>query len=125
MPMGPPKELEQAIREIIVSPDWSPYFQNFHSGWNFVKEEEYDKLILANHFSLLRYAVVPQNDIFPSREVFEQFFGQFFPYLRPIPQELKKSFLTQIVDRFIELSSFPKGEVHWRIRRLEVVAEKI
>lgn len=125
MPMGLPYTLEQAVNETLLSPQWSPYFQQFSTGWNFVEKEEYEKLLLAHRFHPSRIEVVPQKDIFPSRAAFEGFISQWYPYLRPLPDELKKPFLTQVLDRFLELESPPNGEVHFNIRRLEVVANKV
>ena len=126
MPLNPPKALEQATKEIIASSEWSPYFQHFSSGWNFVDKTEYAHMLRQQRFALIRYEVVPQQDIFPSQASFESFLGQIFPYLRPLPQELKKPFLSQIVDRFLELeTAFPNGEVHWKFPRIEIVAKKI
>lgn len=125
MPMGLPYPLELAVHEIIAKPEWAPYFQNFSTGWNFVSDALYKELLLAHHFTIQRLAVVPQKDIFPSREVFEKFISQWFPYLRPLPENLKQTFLKQVVDKFLSLETpFPNGEVHFKIRRLEVVAIK-
>lgn len=125
MPMGLPKALEQAVTEIMTRPQWSAYFQGFSTGWNFVEEDAYGKLLSNNGFLASRLVVVGQKDIFPSREVFKQFISQWFPYLRPLPENLKPVFLTQVVDRFLELESrFQNNEVHFKIRRLEVVATK-
>ncbi|MEI8126113.1 MAG: methyltransferase domain-containing protein [Parachlamydiaceae bacterium] len=125
MPMGLPSTLEQAVTELISLPEWSSYFIGFSTGWNFVNDVQYEKLLVTNQFIPFRLAIVPQKDVFPSREVFEKFISQWFPYLRPLPQNLKAAFLTQVVDRFLELESlFPNGEVHFKIRRLEVVAKK-
>lgn len=125
MPMGLPDPLEQAVLEIIALPKWSSYFQSFSTGWNFVKQEEYEKLLSSQKFTLSRVAVIPQKDIFPSKEIFENFIKQWFPYLRALPESLKKEFLTEVTDRFLELETpFPNGEIHFKIRRLEVIAVK-
>jgi trans-aconitate 2-methyltransferase len=125
MPMGLPSTLEQAVNEIIAGPEWSSYFTNFSTGWNFVNQDVFGKLLADHHFTPVRLAIVPQKDIFPNRAVFENFIRQWFPYLRPLPQELKDPFLKQVVDRFLQLESpFPNGELHFKIRRLEVVAKK-
>ena len=71
MPMGLPVTLEQAVNECMAQPEWGSYFQEFSTGWNFVEENEYKNLVLAYHFTPSRFEVVPQKDIFPSREVFE------------------------------------------------------
>ncbi|MBA2728146.1 MAG: methyltransferase domain-containing protein [Parachlamydiaceae bacterium] len=125
MPMGLPSTLEQAVTEVISTPQWSSYFRDFSTGWNFVDEVEYGNLLTENGLMTSRLAVVPQKDVFPNREVFKKFVSQWFPYLRPIPQKLKQTFLTQVIDRFLELESqFPNNEVHFKIRRLEAVATK-
>ncbi len=126
MPMGLPPTLEQAVTEVIASPQWISYFQAFSTGWNFIEDTEYRKLLSHYGFAPSRLAVVPQKDIFPSREVFEKFISQWFPYLHPLPENLKSTFLAQVIDRFLELESpFPNNEVHFKIRRLEIVATKL
>lgn len=125
MPMGLPVTLEQAVTELISTPQWSSYFQGFTTGWNFVDDESYGALLLMNHFMPTRLAVIPQRDVFSSREIFQKFISQWFPYLRPLPHELKALFMNQVIDRFLELESpFPNGEVHFKVRRLEIVARK-
>lgn len=124
MPLGPPKNLDQAVHEAISTPEWASYFQGFETGWNFADVEEYKGLLAKNHFDVIRYVVVPQKDVFPSQASFEAFLTQIFPYLRPLPKEKKQQFLRQVVDRFLALENFPNGEVHWKFLRLEVVATK-
>jgi trans-aconitate 2-methyltransferase len=89
MPMGLPEMLEQAVTELISAPEWASYFCEFATGWNFIDDIHYGKLLASNQFIPIRLAVVPQRDIFPSREAFEKFISQWFPYLRPLPQNLK------------------------------------
>jgi trans-aconitate methyltransferase len=125
MPMGLPHTLDQAVHEMINKPEWASYFQNFSTGWNFVTDTDYEERLLAHHFTIQRLAVVPQKDVFPSREIFERFISQWFPYLRPLPESLQKNFLTQVIDRYLALeTSFPNKEIHFKVRRLEVIAYK-
>lgn len=124
MPLEPPKALDQAVQEIMAQPEWAPYFKDFSTGWNFVNQQEYKQLLTEKGFVTTRYAIVLQKDVFPSRQAFEGFLTQIFPYLRPLPSDLKKPFLTLVIDRFLELESFPRGEVHWKFPRLEVIATK-
>ena len=125
MPTGLPSALEQAVKEIVATPEWASYFASFNTGWNFVDAKEYSALLSEQNFSTVRLSLVRQVDIFPSRAVFEKFISQWFPYLRPLPDELKKSFMTQVLDRYLAIESpTPNGEVHFKIRRLEVVALK-
>lgn len=125
MPMGLPYLLQEAVDEVIAKPEWETYFRDFSTGWNFVDEETYADLLESAHFTSTRVAVIPQKDGFPSREVFKNFISQWFPYLRPLPQELKEVFLTQVLDLFLSKESLlPNGGVPFKIRCLEVVAVK-
>lgn len=124
MPMGLPKLLQKAIDEVIAQPKWAPYFESFSTGWHFVEKEEYQQLLEKSGFSATRCVAVPQRDIFSSRASFEGFISQWLPYLRPLPDELKKPFLAQVMDRFLQWERFPEGEIHFKIRRLEVIAKK-
>lgn len=125
MPLGLPLLLEKTVNEQIALPEWQPYFQDFSTGWNFVQQEEMARLLDKNGFDVTRITVVPQKDIFPNREIFEGFISQWFPYLRPLPESLKKIFMTQLINRFLELEvPSDQGEVYFKILRLEVVAHR-
>lgn len=125
MPMGLPLALEQAVKEVIASPQWKLYFKHFSTGWNFVTKNDYHDLLVSHGFTVSRLEVVPQKDVFPSRKSFEKFVSQWFPYTRALPPTLKKIFLKRVIDRYLELETpFPNGEVHFKIKRLEVVATK-
>lgn len=125
MPMGLPDALEQAVLEVVAFPRWAAYFENFLTGWNFATEEGYEKLLVEAGFKVSRCEAVPQKDVFPSREAFEKFISQWFPYLRPLPESEKASFLKEVLDRYLAFETpFPAGEVHFKIRRLESVAMK-
>jgi len=125
MPLGLPAALERAVKQLVSSLEWSPYFKDFSTGWNFVEKNSYEKMLKAHQFALIRCAVVEQQDVFPAREAFQKFISQWFPYLRPLPEPLKQAFLTQTIDRFLELEPpMANGAILFRIKRLEVVASK-
>lgn len=125
MPIGFPPALKQAIEETITRPEWAPYFNQFEDGYNFSDPDTFHALLIKEHFNPLKVAIVPQQDRFPSKDVFEKFISQWFPYLRPLPEVHKNPFLKQILDRYRELEyPTPDGEVHFNIQKLEVIAEK-
>lgn len=125
MPIGFPPALRQAIDETIAQPEWAPYFNQFDDGYNFSDGETFHALLIKEQFNPLKVAIVPQQDRFPSKDVFEKFISQWFPYLRPLPEIHKNPFLKQILDRYRELEyPTPNGEVHFNIQKLEVIAEK-
>ena len=76
-------------------------------------------------FVLKRLEVVKQEDIFPSLSTFKGFISQWFPYLRPLPNNLKEEFMDSILSKYIKLEPLDDlGRLHFKINRLEVVAEK-
>lgn len=123
MPMGLPENLQTAVTEAIQNPDWSPFFENFSTGWNFVEKDYYVGLLEAENFSIELAQVVRQEDIFPSVKAFKDFISQWFPYLKAIPFEKHKEFMNLVLNRYIELEPLDeKGQLHFRINRLDVIA---
>jgi trans-aconitate methyltransferase len=125
MLMGLPTKLKLAIDEIILNKKWNKYFHNFDSGWNFTKKSTYKKLLISEGFVTKRAQVVKQEDIFLSLLAFRGFIFQWFPYLKPLPTYLKEEFLNHVLKRYVELEPLDElGRLHFKINRLEIVAEK-
>lgn len=126
MPMGLPITLESAVNETMMDERWNRYFVDFDTGWNFVKKASYRDLLETEGFFVKRAQVVRQEDVFPSLAIFRGFISQWFPYLRPLPNHLKEEFMDRVLSRYIELEPLDAlGRLHFKINRLEVVAEKI
>lgn len=126
LPLGLPDALQQAVSEISFEPHWAPYFKGFQTGWNFGSSDSWKKLLLELPFEIHRFQVVRQHDVFPSRTVFEGFIRQWFPYLRPLPENLRSQFLNEVLDRFFSLDpTVWNTEVHFKVQRLEVIVKKI
>lgn len=123
MPVGLPKELEQAVNEVINQDRWGRFFVNFDSGWNFVGKEGYQALLEVEGFTVETIQVVPQEDLFPSLEVFRGFISQWFPYLRALPISLRDMFMDDVLNRYLELKPLDcEGVLHFKVHRLEAVA---
>lgn len=124
MPMGLPVNLETAVNEVLLNKKWASYFTDFDTGWNFIEKVSYESLLKEEGFNIRRIQIIKQEDIFPSVEVFRNFISQWFPYLRPLPVELKKEFLDAVLNRYIELEPLDSlGKLHFKIDRIEVIAE--
>ena len=124
-PLGLPKKLQQAVDEVSMKENWKGYFKNFSTGWNFSSKEQFTDVLSAHNFTIEYCEVVDQKDIFPSKEVFQNFISQWFPYLRPLPTKLRSQFMSEVLQRFIELEPLDMNQrLHFNIKRLEVVAAK-
>lgn len=125
MPTGLPDAMEKALLKTISSEKWEKYFVQFSAPWRFYQPKEYEILILDVGFSPVRLDTVIKHERFPSRVVFQGFLKQWFPYLRPLPADLKDAFLTQLVDTYLQILPVDeKGQVSFIVTRLEVEATK-
>jgi trans-aconitate methyltransferase len=103
MPTGLPNAMEQALKKTIHAEKWARYFTEFSPPWKFYQPEEYRPLLENAQFSLSRLETVTKHEKFPSLEAFQGFLRQWFPYLRPLPADLKDSFLTDLIDAYLNL----------------------
>jgi len=125
MPTGLPVAMEQALSKIVSSEKWAKYFVDFSAPWKFYQPEEYKKLLIDTHFTVSRIGTTTKHEKFPSRGVFQGFLRQWFPYLIPLPSELKDAFLTELVDSYLQILPVDKtGQVSFIVTRLEVEARK-
>lgn len=125
MPIGLPRAMEQALNKTITSEKWAKYFTQFSAPWRFYQPEEYRDLLVNAQFSPTRLETITKHEKFPSRAAFQGFLRQWFPYLRPIPADLKDIFLTELLDRYLQILPVDeKGQVSFIVTRLEVEAIK-
>jgi trans-aconitate 2-methyltransferase len=125
MPSALPEAMQQALEKTISDKKWQDYFTQFSAPWRFYQPEEYRALLVDAHLTPTRLDVVPKHEHFPSRAVFHGFLKQWFPYLRPLPVELKDAFLTDLLDSYLEILPVDdQGRVSFILNRLEVEATK-
>src|SRR5690606_909197 len=89
MPTGLPKAMELALEETLSADRWKSYFNKFSPPWRFYQPDEYKVLLSNAHFTPTRLEVSTKHERFPSRAAFHGFLKQWFPYLRPLPEDQK------------------------------------
>ena len=63
---------------------------------------------------------------FPSKEAFERYVMLWFPYLKPLPEDLKEVFFRDVLEEYFRLLPVQSdGTVLLRIPKLEVIATKL
>lgn len=125
MPIGLPMAMEQALNATIHLEKWKAYFTHFSPPWKFYQPEDYRTLVTQAHLKVTRLDTQTKHEKFPSRNVFQGFLRQWFPYLRALPSDLKEVFLTELIDRYLEILPLDqKGQVSFIVTRLEVEAVK-
>ncbi len=125
MPTGLPDAMEQALDQMLSSEKWKGYFTDFSAPWKFYQADEYRDLLMETHFIPVRLDTYTKHEKFPSRAVFQEFLKQWFPYLRPLTADLKEAFLTELLDRYLQILPVDEnGQVSFIVTRLEVEASK-
>ncbi len=125
MPTGLPTALDQALSELLRSEKWASYFTEFRAPWRFYEEEEYAQLLSEAHLTPTRLETFTKQELFPSRSEFHGFLQQWFPYLRPLPVNLKNLFLTELLDAYLKILPVDEqGRVSFIVTRLEIEATK-
>ncbi|MFZ0565210.1 MAG: class I SAM-dependent methyltransferase [Chlamydiales bacterium] len=126
IPLGISSGLEESICKTISKPKWLPYFCKHPKIWNFTNESEYKQLLVTHQFEAIRFEAINQLHVFPSREKFEKYVLQWFPYSRFLPRILQHEFFKQVIDKYFEIELVcNKGEVHFQFPRLDIIATKI
>lgn len=125
MPTGLPVPMQQALEKTISEEKWKGYFTDFSPPWRFYQEKEYRELLIEANLSAVRMDTIKKQEIFASREVFQGFLSQWFPYLRPLPNDLKETFVLELVDNYLKLQPLDDHKrVYFILDRLEVEAKK-
>jgi len=126
VPLNISVSLESAITILLSKPEWKRFFTKFSPGWFFRNPLKYKDEISKSDFKLSHFKSVEQSIIFSSRESFENYVIQWFTYLQPLPQNLKKQFFKKCIDKYLEKNP-PQdtGTVRFVFSRLDIIAHKI
>ncbi|MCH9632164.1 MAG: Trans-aconitate 2-methyltransferase [Chlamydiae bacterium] len=127
MPMGLPLTVQQALEEMTAKDQWRRFFtKDFSTGFNFVSLEQYQEILDKSGFKTNLIEKIAQKDFFESKEHLSKFMSQWLPYLRPIPNDLKAAFMSELLDRYIELEGIEAGDsVYFCPNHLTVIAHKV
>jgi trans-aconitate 2-methyltransferase len=125
VPLGISAELEESLNWITSLPVWNSYFKSFVSGWHFMPQESYRKILSDYNFNIQMFNVIDEKVVFSSRIEFEKYISQWLSYLNPIPEELKNSFLKKVVDKYLTIIPVKEnGKVDFCFQRLDFLAQK-
>ena len=126
IPTGVSPELEDAVHTVTKLPKWKEYFHGFHPNWFFSDGKSIKHLIVENMFKIEHAHSTIQEVEFPSRGAFERYVLLWFPYLRPLPEDLRDGFFREVLERYFrQLPIQSNGTAILRIPKLEVIATKL
>jgi trans-aconitate methyltransferase len=126
VPTGVSPELEQAVQTLIHLRKWQEYFLGFHPGWFFSDGKSIKHLIIENTFKIEHSHTSIQEVAFPSKEAFARYVLLWFPYLRPLPQDLRDEFFSEVLEEYFRLLPVQSNDsVLLRIPRIDIIATKL
>lgn len=83
IPMGLPREMQEAVKTVMAKGKWSGYFKGFSSGWRFFEKDKYQELLKDALLDPVAIDVEVIHHEFPSQKTFKESLSQWFPYLTP------------------------------------------
>jgi trans-aconitate methyltransferase len=126
IPLGISPELEKVVKIVTALPEWQSFFLKFRPNWFFSRSGVIKHLVQENGFEIKHFFSCMQEIVFPSKEAFERYILLWFPYLNPLPQELKQPFFDQILDEYFKmLPPQLDNSVLLRIPRMDLIAKKL
>jgi trans-aconitate 2-methyltransferase len=116
----------EVVDELISEEKWSVYFEGFRFPYGFFGPEEYRTWLDRAGLVALRVELIPKDMLQKGREGLVSWFkSTWLPYTEMIPEDLQDDFISKVVDRYIQSHPLDdEGNVHIRMVRLEVEAEK-
>jgi trans-aconitate methyltransferase len=114
----------EIFEETLCDPAWKPYFIDFSFSYGFFSPEEYRQWLAEAGLHPLRVELIRKDMTYQTREEFAGWIRTtWLPYLQRIPENLRPTFISTIVDRY--LFRYPadrEGIIHIGMVRLEVEA---
>ncbi|PCI77780.1 hypothetical protein COB21_02600 [Candidatus Aerophobetes bacterium] len=125
-PLAVSSELEYAIEKVIESFDWHRFYKDFHPNWYFVGEDSISNLVQESGFKISYLDTYDQETVFLSKKDFEKYVLLWFPYLKPLSEDLRESFFLQVIEKYYAmLPPQQDSSILMRVPVMSLVASKI
>jgi trans-aconitate 2-methyltransferase len=125
IPLDISKALDISVQSIMALPEWSEYFIDFIPNWMLTPPGDFYQMLKMNNFIPAMHEIVMETVTFSSRENFENYVYQWFPYFHSLPINLRKFFFQQVIDKYLELQPIENGQVKFIFSRMDIIAGKI
>jgi trans-aconitate 2-methyltransferase len=119
-------EMVMAIATLLKQAEWNRYFGGFANPYGFYGPEEYAGWLEEAGLIPLRVELVYKDMTQPGRDGLAAWIRTtWLPFTQRIPEERRESFISQLVDTYLEKHPLdPEGLAHVEMFRLEVEAFK-
>ena len=120
-------EFSESIQETMQSVRWQGYFEGFQTTFRFEDLEDYKRYFEQAGFALVRAQNAPSVDPFVNIDEYINWFLGTWPQIHRIPKDLRRTFVLDIVDRYLTLRPdrcSEEGVITFHWGRYEIIAQK-
>lgn len=105
------KSLEYIVEETRRTPNWSPYFRDFHDPYLRLTSVDYSDMAERNGFRVLRFNTSDHAWDFGSRAAFSAFCAVgCVEWTRRLPEAKRPEFIDDVLDRYRAVTADDRGE---------------
>ncbi len=114
------------MKEIITESEYQIYFQDFEWPWVMLSEAEYKHLVKTAGFSDIEITMENRDMYFKNTLELIQWIDQpsIVPFLSSLPEEKKKGFRENVIDKMVDKTRQPDGTCFETFRRINIHAQK-
>jgi trans-aconitate methyltransferase len=114
------------LQEMIDTPRWAAFFENFEFPYGFHGAEEYERWLKTAGFQSIKARLIPKDMLHAGKAGLAGWIRTtWLPYTQRVPESKQGLFIDELADRYIQ--KFPpdhEGNINVKMVRLEVEAVK-
>jgi trans-aconitate methyltransferase len=115
----------EITEEVTKGERWRGYFRDFTFPYHFYGPEEYRPWLARVGLKVKRVELVPKEMVHEDKKGLEGIIrATWLPYTERLPEELRREFVSEIADRYIQSYPPQEGKIGVKMMRLEVDAER-
>lgn len=124
---GNARDIISILEQMMALVSWRKYFQDFAFPYGFYGVKEYEAWLQQVGLLPIRVELLPKDMQQAGKEGLAGWIRTtWLPYTERIPARLRETFITELVDKYVQ--AFPmdaQGNVHVAMVRLEVAAHNV
>ncbi|MDM8552554.1 methyltransferase domain-containing protein [Desulfobacterales bacterium HSG2] len=124
---GNAQEILSVLDNLLEKEEWKPYFYGFRFPYGFYGPEEYEKWLPRVGLNAERIELIPKDMMHKGKKELAAWLRTtWLPYTERLPENLRESFISDVVDTYAETHPPDKdGVIHVGMARLEIEAYNI
>ena len=124
---GNAADIMEIVTQATESEKWADYFETFINPYHFYKIQDYENWLSQTGYKAKRVELIAKDMVHDSHDKLKGWLRTtWFPYTNQLPDNEKESFLTHVVEQYIQYNPVDSaGKTHVKMIRLEVEAVSI